>query len=309
MMAKPIKFFFIYVILSYFATPVFADTILLKSGKVAEGELLEKTDKYLKINAQGLPITYFSDEIESVNGIRLLQVNKIKENDQINNNLIKKQNSQLSSDNNTEIIKKRIEDYAYTFWSYRESKRALKFSSKYGDLAFHLFGTTTSFLLTICIVVLFTYFLFKFIKFSVPFPVILVFGLLVWPIEDTAYIYFLMRNTDNLISSLMSKFSYSQDVVQSLMATRINALAIFPLEKLRIHLVLAFVFYFTGGIYLLTLHKPARITAFILLLYWFFATLRNCVGLPIPGIVGTLFAPALAIVVACYCLDEQYFYD
>ena len=47
---------------------VFAETIVLKSGKSVEGKLIEKTDKYIKIDFMGVPLTYFFDEIESIDG-------------------------------------------------------------------------------------------------------------------------------------------------------------------------------------------------------------------------------------------------
>lgn len=34
---------------------VYAETVLLKSGKSIEGKLLEKTDKYIKIDFQDVP--------------------------------------------------------------------------------------------------------------------------------------------------------------------------------------------------------------------------------------------------------------
>ena len=51
--------------------PVFAETILLKSGKKVEGEIIGQTDKYIKIDFQGLPITYYLDDIESINGEKI----------------------------------------------------------------------------------------------------------------------------------------------------------------------------------------------------------------------------------------------
>lgn len=45
---------------------IFAETVVLKSGKTVEGKIIEKTDKYVKIDFQGVPITYFVDEIEKV---------------------------------------------------------------------------------------------------------------------------------------------------------------------------------------------------------------------------------------------------
>jgi len=44
----------------------FAETIVLKSGQKVEGKIIEKTDKYIKIDFQGIPITYFIDEIERI---------------------------------------------------------------------------------------------------------------------------------------------------------------------------------------------------------------------------------------------------
>lgn len=46
----------------------FAETIVLKSGKTITGKLIEKTDEYIKIDFQGVSLTYFLDEIESIEG-------------------------------------------------------------------------------------------------------------------------------------------------------------------------------------------------------------------------------------------------
>jgi len=43
-----------------------ADTIVLKSGQKIEGKIIEKTDKHIKIDFQGVPVTYFIDEIERI---------------------------------------------------------------------------------------------------------------------------------------------------------------------------------------------------------------------------------------------------
>lgn len=44
----------------------FAETVVLKSGKTIEGNLLEKTDKYIKIDFEGVVLTYFLDEIAHI---------------------------------------------------------------------------------------------------------------------------------------------------------------------------------------------------------------------------------------------------
>lgn len=50
----------------------FAETIILKSGKSIEGKIIEKTDKYIKIVFQDVNLTYFLDEIESIDGTSLI---------------------------------------------------------------------------------------------------------------------------------------------------------------------------------------------------------------------------------------------
>lgn len=45
---------------------VFADTIILKSGRRIEGKISEKTDKYIKVDTDDLNLTFWLDEIEKV---------------------------------------------------------------------------------------------------------------------------------------------------------------------------------------------------------------------------------------------------
>lgn len=53
------------------ANPVFAETLLLKSGKTVEGKIIEKNDKCVKVDISGLPVTYYLDQIESINGEKI----------------------------------------------------------------------------------------------------------------------------------------------------------------------------------------------------------------------------------------------
>lgn len=46
----------------------FAETLLLKSGQKIEGKILEKTDEYVRINFAGVALTYFLNEIVSIDG-------------------------------------------------------------------------------------------------------------------------------------------------------------------------------------------------------------------------------------------------
>ncbi|MDD4182318.1 MAG: hypothetical protein PHT53_00635 [Candidatus Omnitrophica bacterium] len=46
----------------------FGDTVVLKSGKTIEANLIEQTDEKIKLNINGVPITYYIDEINTING-------------------------------------------------------------------------------------------------------------------------------------------------------------------------------------------------------------------------------------------------
>ena len=66
------KIFFVFLVCS--AVPlvatnnVFAEVITLKSGNVIEGELIEKGEDYIKIDFEGLPLTYFFGDIDNIDG-------------------------------------------------------------------------------------------------------------------------------------------------------------------------------------------------------------------------------------------------
>jgi len=60
---------------------IFAETIVFKTGESVEGKLIEKTDKYIKIDFHGVPLTYFYDEIENIEAnevdLRSIEENKV----------------------------------------------------------------------------------------------------------------------------------------------------------------------------------------------------------------------------------------
>lgn len=55
------------VVFSYFV-PVFAETIELKSGKEFTGKIIENNAQYVKIDYKGTPVTFFRDEIKTIDG-------------------------------------------------------------------------------------------------------------------------------------------------------------------------------------------------------------------------------------------------
>jgi tetratricopeptide (TPR) repeat protein len=46
----------------------FAETVTLKSGKTITGKILERSDKFIKVEFYGVPVTYYLDEIENISG-------------------------------------------------------------------------------------------------------------------------------------------------------------------------------------------------------------------------------------------------
>jgi len=70
-MIKSIVIILLLIASLYFPALIFAEVIVFKSGQSVEGKLVEKTDKYIKIDFQGVPLTYFFDEIESIDGQKI----------------------------------------------------------------------------------------------------------------------------------------------------------------------------------------------------------------------------------------------
>ncbi|MBN2831082.1 MAG: hypothetical protein JXL82_02220 [Candidatus Omnitrophica bacterium] len=56
----------IFLISLLFTTCVFADTVTLKSGQKVEGKIIERADKYVKVDFQGVILTYYQDEIANI---------------------------------------------------------------------------------------------------------------------------------------------------------------------------------------------------------------------------------------------------
>ena len=81
----------------------FAETIILKSGKTIEGKIIEKTGEYIKIDFYGVALTYWFDEIESIDGVK--PVSPATER----NNLPRENNPPISSESAKEAIDKGIE--------------------------------------------------------------------------------------------------------------------------------------------------------------------------------------------------------
>lgn len=72
MLKKGIIILALLLVVVYFVPTILAETVVLKSGEVIEGEILKRTPKYIKIdtNDTAWPELYNLDEIESISGKR-----------------------------------------------------------------------------------------------------------------------------------------------------------------------------------------------------------------------------------------------
>lgn len=85
----------IFLIFLFFAVPLFAETIILKSGKKVEGKIIERNDEAVKIAFYGVSLTYYFEDIESIDGEKIT----IGESARIySHNQIKKSSSQIFKD-------------------------------------------------------------------------------------------------------------------------------------------------------------------------------------------------------------------
>lgn len=65
------KIFLLLIISLFISFNAYADTIILKSGKQIEGKILEKNEDSVKIDFAGNTLTYFLDELDSINGEKI----------------------------------------------------------------------------------------------------------------------------------------------------------------------------------------------------------------------------------------------
>lgn len=49
----------------------FAETLKLKSGQEVQGQIIERSDKEIKLDFMGVVLTYFLDEVEGIDGVPL----------------------------------------------------------------------------------------------------------------------------------------------------------------------------------------------------------------------------------------------
>jgi len=67
-MFKRLTLVVLFATILFFQNFSFAEVLRLKSGQEIEGRVIEKTDKYIKINFENVPLVYYLDEIISIDG-------------------------------------------------------------------------------------------------------------------------------------------------------------------------------------------------------------------------------------------------
>lgn len=94
--------------------PSFAETIILESGKRLDGEITEKNGRYIKVNINDSILTYYTEDIESVDGVNL------------NREIVSGKNfNSSSSDVDIEHIRKILKELGYPKQSWPAIEKEL----------------------------------------------------------------------------------------------------------------------------------------------------------------------------------------
>jgi hypothetical protein len=72
------KVLFLCCVLCFFSLSLFADTVVLKSGKQIEGTIVEKTNDSIKIDINGATLTYYLDDIATINSEAVVAESPVK---------------------------------------------------------------------------------------------------------------------------------------------------------------------------------------------------------------------------------------
>ena len=117
----------------YFSTLIFAETIVLKSGKTVEGKIIEKTDRYIKVDFHGVELIFWLDEINRINGDITFDSEKS------GRGILLKQ-SVLAVETPEELLYKGIDYYNKGLFdeALNNYKKALSLRPKYGVALFNM---------------------------------------------------------------------------------------------------------------------------------------------------------------------------
>ncbi|MCG8431956.1 MAG: hypothetical protein MJA29_12385 [Candidatus Omnitrophica bacterium] len=63
-----IRIYPVVIFMLFFAVTAYADTVVLKSGTEIDGDIVEQTNEFIRIDAYGTEMLFLADEIEEING-------------------------------------------------------------------------------------------------------------------------------------------------------------------------------------------------------------------------------------------------
>lgn len=75
MTMKRLSFLITVFLVNLFLSAAFAQTITLKSGKKIQGKILQRTEYYIKVDIAGVPLTYFLDDIYTIEAEQVVPPN------------------------------------------------------------------------------------------------------------------------------------------------------------------------------------------------------------------------------------------
>jgi hypothetical protein len=65
-MLKKITVIILFTAVFFYNQVIYGEQVILKTGKIVEGKIIEDTDEYVKLDVEGIKLTYFKDEIERI---------------------------------------------------------------------------------------------------------------------------------------------------------------------------------------------------------------------------------------------------
>jgi len=292
-----------------------AETVILKSGKTVEGKLIEQTDKYIKIYFQGVQLTYSIDEIESVDGKRFLSDSISGADGQNLQSNIINSNSKVIEDiktakpyfSNDDILSKTLLEISKKFWSQRWYSLIREMMSRYGEpLAYWILFILSYFILPSAIILI-TILLFKFIKFPMPIPVSIVFGVLITNVVFSIGTYLLAADTLQYVTKVKTLFPYERNVIEIADALLVVTQHGDSFGLMKVKVFVVGTIYTFAAFNLLTLHKSARKIILEGLKYVAIFTLISTLFGRASG--ESLFVCIISLFIAQFCLDEKYFQE
>ncbi len=82
-----LNFLVVFLLSLFFTMPSFAESIVFKNGKSVEAKIIEKTPDSIKVDIKGIPITYYLEDLEFIDGIKVVIPKKINQKPLVEENV------------------------------------------------------------------------------------------------------------------------------------------------------------------------------------------------------------------------------